>query len=273
MRTVDAVSAQPRCFLGKVWGRSKTFLIVSTLLGLSSLNVLTLLNDAVHAAGYSAIRAILASALPDAALSKMLMDSPTAKRKREIATATKLFARENAKLAASNKAIEQARMDAELAKKKIAAEHVELKRASEQQALTAKKISRRLATRSVANASRHVSSVAGQAIPFAGTAIIVGVTALDIRDACETMKDVNALNSAFGHEGEDQTKVCGMNVPNKQKVLAQIKANWKIAYQSAADSVNKAGAALVPSTPTQLSWFDVRATVCPVVGTLPGGCP
>lgn len=219
MGTVDAVSAQPGGFLGKAWRRSRAFLIVSTLLGLASLNVLTLLNDAVHAAGYGALRAILASALPDAALSRMLRDSPTAKRNREIATATKALARENAKLVASNKAIEQKRIDAERAKKKIAAEHVALKRASEQQALTAKKISKRLAARSVANASRNVSSVAGQAIPFAGTAIIVGVTAWDVYDACETMKDINELGSAFGHEREDQTKVCGMPVPSKEQVL------------------------------------------------------
>jgi hypothetical protein len=96
-----------------------------------------------------------------------------------------------------------------------------------------------------------VSSVAGEAIPFIGTAIIVGVTALDIRDACATMEDVNALNSAFGHEMEDQNKVCGMHVPSREQVLAQIKANWKTAYQSAVDAVTSAGDAIVPATPTQ----------------------
>lgn len=251
MGTIEASSnmAQPGNLFGRLWRNAKAFLIVSALLGLVSLNALTLLNDAVHAAGYGVLRAIFASALTEAALSRMLKDSPTAKRSREIATATKTLARENAKLVALNKAIEKRRLALELANKKIATEHAALKRVSEQRALTAQKISKGLARRSLANATRNVSAVAGEAVPLLGTAIIVGVTLWDVRDACATMKDVNELNSAFGHEKEDHTKVCGMHVPSREQVRAQIKANWKAAYKSAKDALNSAGD--VPATPTQ----------------------
>ena len=288
MRTIEASSntTQSGNPIGWLWRNAKAFLVVSALLGLVSLNALTLLNDAVHAAGYNVLRAILASALTEAALSRMLRDSPTVKKKRDIARATKVLSEQNARLSASNgalskrnanlsasnNAIEKKRIELERQNKKIAAEHANLKRVSDRQARTAKDISKRLAVRSAASASRNLSAVAGQAIPVAGTAIIVGMTIWDVRDACATMGDVNELNSAFGHEKEDQTRVCGKRVPSPEQVGAQVKANWKAAYQSAADAVNKAGDAIVPATPPGLSLPDIRRTVCPVVGALPGVC-
>ena len=253
MTTIEASSnlAQPISLVGRLWHRSGTFLIVSTLFGLVSLNVLTLLNDAVHAAGYGALRAVLASVLPDAALSRMLRDSPTTNRKSEIEKATKRLVRENADLIASNKAIEKRRLALELANKKIAAEHAALKSVAKQRVLAVRRISKGLARRSLANATRNVSAVAGEAVPFVGTAIIVGVTLWDVRDACQTMKDVNELNSAFGQEKEDHAKVCGMTVPSREQVLAQIKANWKTAYKSAEDAISSAGDATAPKVPTQ----------------------
>lgn len=316
--------AQSGHVLGRPWRNLKALLVVSALIGLLSLNVLTLLNDTIHAAGYGMLRAILASALTEAALSRVLRDSPTARMNQGITTATKMLSEENADLAeanrvlseknadlskknadldkangalskrntdlfasnrelliknvslsALNRGIEKKRVEVDRTNKRIAAEHAALKRSSDRQALTAKKISTRLAARYVANASRNMSSVAGQAIPFAGTAIILGVTAWDVYDACETMKDINELNNAHGHVKIDHTRVCGMriSIPNQQQVLAQIRSNWKTAYQSAADSVNGAGTVLVPSTPMELSWRDVRGTVCPVVGAVPGVCP
>jgi len=275
MGTINANSSmsQPVSILETLWRKSKTLLIVSALLGLISLNVLTLLNDAIHAAGYNALKTILASALPDATVSRMLRASPTTKRRGEVMRATKALSNENAKLAASNKAIEKKRIALERANKKIGAEHAVLKSISGKQTLTAQKISKRLATRSLANATRNASSVAGEAIPLIGTAIIVGVTAWDVHDACETMKDINELNGAFGHAKEDQTRVCGLKVPSQEQVLAQVKANWKMAYQTAADSVNRAGDAMIPTTPPHLSWPDIRGSVCSVVGSLPGLCP
>lgn len=219
MRIIDANPSMPQLgrFFVAFWRKSKAILIVSTLLGLVSLNVLTLLNDAIHAAGYNALRAILAPALSDAALSRMLSDSPTAVRKREVKTATKAFANENARLAASNKTIEKKRIALEKANIQIRAENSKLKSITEERSLTAQKISKRLVARSLANATRNAASVAGEVIPVVGTAIILSVTAWDIYDACETMKDVNELNSAFGHPQEDKNKVCGMKVPLMNK--------------------------------------------------------
>ena len=37
----------------------------------------------------------------------------------------------------------------------------------------------------------------GEAVPYLGTAVIVGVTAREIGDLCATLKDISALKRAF----------------------------------------------------------------------------
>jgi len=80
MGTLDSQpnSSQIEDNRGMLWGKLKTLMIVTSLLGLGSLNILTLVDDGVHAVGYNAIKVILASAITDEALSKMLGKSPTA---------------------------------------------------------------------------------------------------------------------------------------------------------------------------------------------------
>ncbi len=83
-------------------------------------------------------------------------------------------------------------------------------------------ISRRAAT----TASRSAGSVVGEAIPYAGAAVIVGVTALELYDLCETVKEMNALSRAFDPSLEpdsNQTTVCSMEVPTRQEVWAAAK--------------------------------------------------
>ncbi len=72
------------------------------------------------------------------------------------------------------------------------------------------------------------------------------VTAWDVYDACETLKDINELNSVFDHPPEDKTKVCGMHMPNLGQVLAQTKTNAKAVYQSAANALKKQGSEIPP---------------------------
>jgi len=43
---------------------------------------------------------------------------------------------------------------------------------------------------------------------------MVALTASDIYDDCQTLKDLNELNITFNHEKEDETTVCGMKVPS-----------------------------------------------------------
>jgi hypothetical protein len=76
--------------------------------------------------------------------------------------------------------------------------------------------------RAVKTASRSVSSMAVEAIPYAGIAAIIGVTAWELKDLCETVKDMEALNQALNPDGvllDNQSSICSMAIPNKEELL------------------------------------------------------
>jgi hypothetical protein len=167
-----------------LWQASKVLFIVSSFLGLCSLNVLTLLNDEVHAAGFNFIRSILAPALADETMSRLLSSSPSQKYS----------------------ALEKSHMA-------IEAKHVELQRVSAVRSQVVKNMSAKIARRAVTNAAKNASSFAAEAIPVVGVAAIVAITVSDLYDDCQTLKDLNELNVSFEHEIVDENKVCGIKFP------------------------------------------------------------
>ena len=147
------------------------------MLGLGALNVLTIVNDQAHAAGFNFLKSVLTPLVTEANLSRMLSHSPTQKYKA------------------------------------IEARNIELKRFSAMRSDTVKKVSTRIGHRAVANAAKNFYSLAEEIIPVVGVAVIVGLTVSDIYDDCQILKDLNALSNAFGLENEDETNVCGIKVP------------------------------------------------------------
>ncbi len=101
--------------------------------------------------------------------------------------------------------------------------------------LTADSISKR----AVKTSSRSVSSMAGEALPYLGTAVIVGVTALELKDLCDTIKDMTELKRSFNPElqhAEDETTVCSMKVPSKEELWETAKASPEMAWAAAKDA-------------------------------------
>lgn len=101
--------------------------------------------------------------------------------------------------------------------------------------LTADSISKR----AVKTSSRSIGSMAGEAIPYLGTAIIVGVTTLELKDLCDTIKDLNELKRSFNPEvenSEDQTTVCSMKVPTAGELWEIAKASPELAWAAAKDA-------------------------------------
>ena len=129
----------------------------------------------------------------------------------------------------------------------------------------------RMVGRTVTGASRNLSSIAGQAIPYVGVTLILGSTALEIDDACDTLKDIGQMSTAIGDQPVDPGAVCGMQVPASADVLNQVTNNWNAAYQSAAGAINAAGQR-VPAIPPTPSWVNVKTLVCPVIGRVPRVC-
>lgn len=99
---------------------------------------------------------------------------------------------------------------------------------------TAEKIGKR----SLKSATRNVSSMPGEAIPWLGTAVIVGVTALELYDLCETMKDMTDLKRAFDPtftSSEEELEVCALKVPPKEEIIEAVKSSPELAWEKAKD--------------------------------------
>ncbi|MGV8805106.1 MAG: hypothetical protein ACWA6Y_09105 [Polaromonas sp.] len=228
------------------WRSAKRLLLILFFFGLASLNVLTLVSDQVHSAGYGAMKAILATAVSEAAASRILSKSPMAKRQKDVSVAIQKLSQEKNVLVASSQALQARQAMLVKSLQEVEASHSALKRTSEIRAAAVLKTSKRVAVRSLVNTTRNVSSVFAEAIPIVGTGVMLAVTVWDVHDACETLKDINELNSVFDHPPENQTKVCGMNVPTRKQVLDQTRTNAKAVYQSAADALKREGVEIPP---------------------------
>lgn len=167
-----------------LWRISKVLLFIAPILGLGSLNVLTLINDQAHATGVSFLKAVLAPALAEATMSRLLSHSPTEKY---------------GALEKSHRTLES--------------KHSELKKISAVRSQVVKNISTRVARRAIANAGKNVASYAAEVVPVVGVAAIMGITISDLYDDCQTLKDINELNVAFEHDATDDNVVCGIKFP------------------------------------------------------------
>lgn len=281
---------------GQTWRRTKGVLIASAILGLVATNIATLISEDAHTASYEALSSALhALPLAEPILSSLLGSSPSAVRARDVQVATATLAKKHADLERVVETEVQLRKTLARDLEATVQLHDNLKREHQNlnqrhltlgnehkalqvenkahikksfdQASAAKSISTRLATRSATNAARNLSSVPAETIPIVGTAIVLGVTFWDLKDACATLKDLNELNKAFDHQPVNHTEVCGMKVPTQEEALSKIKGDWRSIYDKAAESLWLVG------RPPQLSLSEVKKWVCSPFGSITGLCP
>jgi len=97
---------------------------------------------------------------------------------------------------------------------------------------TTTRVSRRIASA----AARSAGSVAAEAIPVAGVAVVLGVTAWELKDACDTMQDLRELDLAFNPDTSldpEVSEVCGRTVPSGEEVWQTVKSSPGKAWASA----------------------------------------
>ena len=83
-----------------------------------------------------------------------------------------------------------------------------------------KKIANRVSKRTIRNITTNLAAVPAESIPFLGMATILAITAMDLKDACDDMKDMDELKGIFStSDGEQADKVCGLRVPSKDEVF------------------------------------------------------
>jgi hypothetical protein len=97
-------------------------------------------------------------------------------------------------------------------------------------------VAHRVTTRATKTATRETASMAGEAIPFWGTAVIVTATTLELYDLCQTVVDMNELQTALDPDLatpiEDLT-VCGMVVPTRHQLWESVSSTPSAAWSSA----------------------------------------
>ena len=79
--------------------------------------------------------------------------------------------------------------------------------------------------RAAKTAAKSVSAMAFEATPFIGAAAIVSVTAWELKDLCETAKDMDALNRALNPDettNDGQTSVCTIVVPTSEELQEKV---------------------------------------------------
>jgi len=116
-------------------------------------------------------------------------------------------------------------------------------------------ITKRISKRTVKAAARNAGSLAAEAIPYVGVAVIIGVTTLDLIDACDTMREIQSLNKEFRLESsasEDANDVCGKKIPDIETIWTDAKAGPEKAWEEAAG--------LVPNLPSFSDIVDETTT-------------
>lgn len=262
----------------RLLGRLKTLLVVAMIGGLIALNILTLVSDKAHSIAYGAVAAVAGWAAVEAVMRAIssrpiLENSPTNKRKDHVRNATATLEREKRDLHAAkttvdlkNAALEKSHKGLEAEKAALSKSNNELATKVKARTEAAKKLSTKVAARSVKSAARNVTGMAGEAIPYIGVGLMIGITALDVKDACDNLKDLNEMHAEFDLQKEDESKVCGMRIPSGEEIIAGVKKNWQAAYRAAAESVNRTGDIVLPSQPPVVYWSQVKDFVSPVFG-------
>lgn len=105
--------------------------------------------------------------------------------------------------------------------------------------------------------TRHLMSLPGHALPVLSATVAVASTALDVNDACESLKELDELNQIAGLPLADRSKVCGVPVPTPAELLADARRNWRSVYQKSADALNS-GVQMIPQSPPSISFESAR---------------
>jgi len=175
---------------GAMFGALRSALVVIFLIASLLGNFFLITSSSVHS---------FASSLFEMLPIKGIVDNSLSTRNKKLEAENKKFRNENRKLIAERK--------------------VRLQKLSD-----ARKISRKIAKRTVRNVTANLTSMVGEATPYIGIGLVVASTFLDVKDGCDTMRDVNEILVMLeDDQGEDANQVCGVSVPTVEEITISIK--------------------------------------------------
>jgi len=190
--------------------------LVAVAVFLLATNVLSLVDSGFHSKAYSLIE----GAARASGLESSLASSPTEVNRRAVEVA----ARQSAEAATREQRIATMRLVADSlvlvnVTQTLVQEHLALRQAHLALTTTSAAVARRVAVRTAASATRSVTTFAGKALPYVGAASIVALTAYDLADACQTLKDANELAIATGNaKGSEEGTICGLHAPSIEQI-------------------------------------------------------
>jgi hypothetical protein len=98
-------------------------------------------------------------------------------------------------------------------------------KAAAQRKILLKSTSAKIKKRTIKSAAVNVGSMAGEALPFVGWAVIVGATAYELKLACENLLDLESLHDTFDiGENKDRSateKICNPALPDNTAELTE----------------------------------------------------
>lgn len=204
----------------------RTVLVAISLVGLLASNVASLVSASAHDWMHNVLWRVLSiggQAVADRALAK----SPKSSLDQAVKAKT-------AELDAKNKHLMQTN---ELQTKELHAANIKSQKLAHQMESNGKQAKETVAAvhkRLAKGVSRNVAALPSEAVPYLGIGVTLAVTSLDIYDACQTMKDFNALLRMMG-QGEEHPDLCGQKVPSVDQVLGASKSEWRASVQRVAD--------------------------------------
>jgi len=119
--------------------------------------------------------------------------------------------------------------------------------------------------RAARSVTRHLAALPGHALPVLSATVAVGSAALDIHDACESLKEVDDVNKGVDLPSVNRSGVCGQAVPTADDLLADAQANWRKVYEASAEALN-IGAQIIPRSPPPISFESARKWVSGTLG-------
>ena len=122
---------------------------------------------------------------------------------------------------------------------------------------------RRVSQRVAGRAGRNVAATFGEGLPVYGVAVIIGVTAWEIRDAYDTMKDMKEINKAFDTDVNVQSEVdevCGLDVPSIDEIWSEVSKSPKKAwdkFRKMTEDIELPDFGINPSDLLDFDWPDI----------------
>lgn len=166
--------------IGRGWRLSSRATMVLIVVAMLGLNLATLTVSALNAA----VSGVLSAA--------------------NITTVAARFAADKARLATERDVARKAAREAEAKAARALARRSERKAAIKASRKVVRDLSQKVAFRAERRAIRETASVFAEALPFLGIAVLAASIGFEVKDACDTARDMKAMQAALDTEGDPE---------------------------------------------------------------------